>query len=446
MKKMLITALAFTAMASAAFAQQTVPVKPQVVLPIDRTESVRAPKPGSEQFSVLDEIEYRWNFNILRRYGPGGDTNRSDMTVPLDFGDGVEMRGFGQIYSPRTFYTYYNGSVYNAETNIIPPTDQNFESDQDYIDQFKNAGAYTITGIGMPLFRNPRNTPANPGLITIYKTGFNFLSSAYRSQGFGSGRSALTVLREIEISQDQGLDTTITTNDRGDSVVNTTVLDFSGDPGSPNEPLSLRANESVIVLYTNEFAPAVVQPVTATDVREWQRVIATHEYREGDYVEDPNNPGQFLDQRANPLDSFKTFAVVMFRQNGADSIYSAWQALRVGDRRAYANLNMTFVGTVTLGSVEYHFGKDASSQGLGNVAPNPVQTETSVPFSLTSRANVRIDLFDSRGELVKNLVDNRYVEGNYSYKLSTDDLTNGVYLVRMIANDQVYTSKLTVSK
>jgi hypothetical protein len=439
-------------MASTAFAQQTVQFEPKVLPAIERTESVHQPMPGQGQLSA-EETQYVWNANIFRRFGPTGDTNRRDFTVPLDFGQGVEMRGMGQIFAPKYLYTFFNDVVYNSESGHVSRVDQNFASDQDYIDQFKNAGAYTITDIGIPLFRNPRNTPANPGLITIYKTGVNFQSTSYKQRGFNSGRSALVVVKELEISQDQGLDSTITTNDQGDSIVNTTVLDFNGNPESISEPLSMKASESIIVLYTNEFAPAVVQPIQADDSREWQRMIATEEYGAGDFEEDPNNPGTFLDHRTNALDSFKTFGVVMFRENNKDSIYSAWGALVFGtppnQRRAISDVNMTFVGTVELGGtngVKYHFGKDAKEQGLGSVSPNPVREKSEISFSLTGHENVRIDLYNVKGELVRNLVDNRFVEGNYSAPLTTGDLANGVYLVRMIAGDQVYTQKLTVSK
>lgn len=454
MKKMLTIALAFSAMATTAFAQQTAQIQPKVLPAIERTESVHQPAPGKDPVSAsAEETQYVWNSNIFRRFGPTGDTNRRDLSVPLDFGGGTVMRGFGQIFAPKTFYPFYNGTIYNVESGRVSRVDQNFADDQEYIDQFKNAGAYTITDIGMPLFRNPRNTPANPGLITIYKTGVNFQANSYKQRGFNSGRSALVVLKELEISQDKGLDSTIAVNDQGDSIVNTTVLDFNGNPESIGEPLSLKASESIIVLYTNEFAEPVVQPIQANDTREWQRVIATEEYGSGDFVEDPNNPGQFLDERANPIDSFKTFAVVMFREDNKDSIYSAWAALVFGtapnQRRAISDINMTFVGSVELGStngVKYHFGMDAKDQGLGNVSPNPVREKSTIAFSLKERNAVRIDLYNSRGENVRNLVDNRYVQGNYTVDLTTENLPNGVYIVRMIAGDEVYTQKLTVNK
>jgi hypothetical protein len=456
---MLTTALAFTAMASAAFAQQTEQIVPKTLPLIERTQSVHQPMPGTEHLSASStESDYIWNANIFRRFdltGGTGDTNRRDLTVPLDFGQGVEMRGFGQIFAPKVLYADYNGSIYNSESGHVSSVDQNFASDQDYIDQFKNAGAFTVREIAIPLFRNPKNVPSNPGLITLYKTTVNFQGSTYKRSGFQSGRQALNKIMELEISPDQGLDSSITTTDQGDSIVNSTYLDFRGTAESPTaigEPLEFKSTESLIVLYTNEFAPAVVQPINPDDDREFQRVIATEEYASGGFDPDPNNAGQFLDHRSNPLDSSKTFAVVMFRENNMDSIYSAWSALVFGSgvnqRRAISDINMTFAGTVDLAEsgVQYHFGKDASSQGLGNVAPNPMREKGSIAFSLTQHANVRIDLYDVKGELVKNLVDSRFVEGNYSYDLNTSDLTNGVYLIRMIANDQVYTQKVTVNK
>jgi hypothetical protein len=110
---------------------------------------------------------------------------------------------------------------------------------------------------------------------------------------------------------------------------------------------------------------------------------------------------------------------------------------------------MSMHGTVVLGAsgVKYHFGREATSQGLGQVTPNPVTSNARLPFSLTEIAEVNVDLFDVNGQMVKNLVANqRYIPGNYSVGLPVDQLQSGNYLARMTANGKVYTMKFNVSK
>ena len=45
-----------------------------------------------------------------------------------------------------------------------------------------------------------------------------------------------------------------------------------------------------------------------------------------------------------------------------------------------------------------------------------------------------------------SIVYSTYIPGNYSVDIQTADLTNGTYLVRMVANSKVYTMKLNVSR
>ncbi|MBS1911173.1 MAG: T9SS type A sorting domain-containing protein [Bacteroidetes bacterium] len=446
MKKTLAIALALVAVGTSAFAQQR--IEPRTLPLVERTSNVAEPpsNPNPFQGRVAEERSYRWYSRLLARFGPGGDTNRRDLTVPLDL-TGVEMRGFGQIMpNPTQLYAIYNGSIYNANSSSINLIDTGFATDQDYIDQFKDASTWTIEAVRVPYFKNPYNTPSNPGLFTFYKTTYNFRGNTFKQNGFFSGRSALTKVRDLEINVD-GLDSTIATNDQGDSVINPTLFVFDGDPGSGNEPMTFAANESALLLYVNEFAPAVTQPVAAQDTREFQRLLSSEEYRAGDFVPDPNNPGEFLDQRTGPLDSTKIMGLVMFRAGTKDSVYSTWGALQFGGKRALINTGITFFGSVTLSSgVKYYYGSDASQQGIGAISPNPVRDHTTIPFSLTTRSNVTIDLYNAAGEHVKNVVDNHYVDGKYSVDLSTDGLPNGFYVVRMIAGDKVYTSKINIAR
>lgn len=440
MKKMLVTAMAFAAVASSALAQQT-----QTIAPLTLPNEGRSPiGPGNGGLSVAaDPTAYFWDYNLFRRFGPDGDTNRRDLTVPQNFGGGFEFRGFGEVFNPKVLYQYFNGSVYSDATSYVSSTSEDFATDQEYIDQFKGATSFTVDAMSIPLFKNPNSvgTPENSGILSIYKTSFNFGGASYRSSGFRAAResSTLTQMEEYELDG-TALDTTI---DLENSTVNSTIFTF--DP-----PLEFANGESMITLYTNDFAEAVDQPVGGTDdTREWQRVIASEAYREGGFNSD--DPDNVIDERTNPIDMYKTMGLVMFRNNEKDTIYSAWTALQFGSgstaRRAIIDINTRYSGTVLLASgVKYYYGKDATSQGIGAVTPNPVRESAVIPFSLTERADVKLDLYSATGAYVKSLHTGHYIAGPYSFEFSTEGLASGTYLVRMTAGDKAYSTKINVVK
>ncbi|KXK52877.1 MAG: 5'-nucleotidase [Chlorobi bacterium OLB7] len=111
------------------------------------------------------------------------------------------------------------------------------------------------------------------------------------------------------------------------------------------------------------------------------------------------------------------------------------------------NFDMTWVGTVDLSAsgVQYVLGKDATSQGLGETTPNPVvSNDARLPYSLTEPAHVSIDLYSVSGDHVARLVDDKFIPGNYTVALPLDNMNNGAYVVRMLANGKAYSSKLSV--
>jgi hypothetical protein len=448
MKKMIVCAAAALAVSTVAFAQQTEQGGPQTLPSIPASEQVKVaphqePVMGS---AAAEEQLYGWYPNVFRRIDETGlDTNRSDVSIPISFAPSstTEFRGIGQLFSPKVIYSFLAGSVYNENTHYVATEGSGIDNDQQFIDQFKDAKAFTIDSILVPFFRNPNAGVAEHSakfvIYTVPKTlnpTSDLTSAVYRGNGFSAARSTLTKTWETELTP-EGIDTTIAGN-----FVNFTRITF--DP-----PLVFAENSTALFMAINDDATAITQPIQQGDTREFQRMIANEEYRTG------INLGSGNDSRANPLDSFKTMGVVMFRQGAQDQMISAWQALQFIDnttgktRRALLDASVRFFGAVEIGpsSVTYHFGQDASSQGLGTVTPNPVTSNARLPFSLTELANVTVDLYDMNGRQVKNLVTaQRWMPGNYSVALPIDELENGAYLVRMTANDKSYSMKFTVAR
>jgi hypothetical protein len=459
--------MAFAAVASGAFAQQTEQVDPRgfVLSPYGGTK----PKiDNSQSASVMPldtTVEYGWLAHAIRRF----DTVRIDPTVPRAFPKSSPtepttiFRGVGQVFAPYALYPTYYPSVYNATSGLIPFDDPE-ATDVDYISQFQGAGAFSVDSIRFFVYKNLANgaVTSTPGKFIVWRvsSSVNFLSTSYKSTGINLSRQDPKLQGfldyenkpfEKEISPEE-LEATAEQDPNNPDSYRLLPTTIPFDP-----PLQADDKEAIIAMYVNDDAVPITQTSQETD--EYQRVIGYLEYRTGD-IGDSNNV------LSGPLDATnagKSFGVVLYSyDNGttvADTIHSAFDhlfyTLKQGNNppttavvaRARMDLNMAFFGSVTLSSgVKYYFGKDASAQGFGAVTPNPVREHAIVPFSLTERANVKIDLYNAAGEHVKSLLDTRYIPGNYSIDLSATDLQSGTYLVRMTAGDKAYSTKINVVK
>jgi hypothetical protein len=76
--------------------------------------------------------------------------------------------------------------------------------------------------------------------------------------------------------------------------------------------------------------------------------------------------------------------------------------------------------------------------------PNPAKGETEINYYTTQSENVKLDLFTSTGQKIKNLINEYETAGNHSYHLNFTDLnlTNGIYYVRMVSDEKSSTIRL----
>ena len=83
---------------------------------------------------------------------------------------------------------------------------------------------------------------------------------------------------------------------------------------------------------------------------------------------------------------------------------------------------------------------------LQKAYPNPFNPTIKIPFFINESQLVKISIFDITGKLVRN-VSNRYFEpGNHHVKLSSNDLTSGIYFIMLNHKNGVDTQKITFLK
>ena len=80
------------------------------------------------------------------------------------------------------------------------------------------------------------------------------------------------------------------------------------------------------------------------------------------------------------------------------------------------------------------------------ISPNPAKTETELSFSLEERSAIRVELFDVLGRSVKKVYTGMLDEGKHTYPVSISVLAEGMYYVRVTANDVVTTKSMRVVK
>jgi hypothetical protein len=78
--------------------------------------------------------------------------------------------------------------------------------------------------------------------------------------------------------------------------------------------------------------------------------------------------------------------------------------------------------------------------------PNPANDKFTLEYELTQSANVQIELYDMIGHKVKTVTPNSFEEKNkYSHSVTLEDLSNGVYFVKIKINNSQTTIKLIIA-
>ncbi len=83
---------------------------------------------------------------------------------------------------------------------------------------------------------------------------------------------------------------------------------------------------------------------------------------------------------------------------------------------------------------------------LDQCYPNPAKTVTNIRFKVNHELPVVIDLFDSRGNRVRNLLNTSFAPGSHSVQVQISDLKPGMYIYQMKAGGFKDSKKMIVTK
>lgn len=81
------------------------------------------------------------------------------------------------------------------------------------------------------------------------------------------------------------------------------------------------------------------------------------------------------------------------------------------------------------------------------IYPNPVKDAATITYTLSETQDVSISLFNLLGEEVQQLQAAKSMQtGSYSVELNTQNITDGVYVCKMVIGEQVLTQRIVISR
>jgi len=105
-------------------------------------------------------------------------------------------------------------------------------------------------------------------------------------------------------------------------------------------------------------------------------------------------------------------------------------------------IKSNFIDVMPNGIINIHNNFDVQ------VFPNPYKGKTNIAYALIKQTDVKIEVYNSLGEIVTTIVDEKQASGSYKYQFSAADngFAQGVYYLRMTLDDEVITKRLVEVK
>ncbi|HQO10578.1 MAG TPA: T9SS type A sorting domain-containing protein [Clostridiales bacterium] len=84
--------------------------------------------------------------------------------------------------------------------------------------------------------------------------------------------------------------------------------------------------------------------------------------------------------------------------------------------------------------IEHNNSGHVSDFELYQNYPNPFNNETIISFTIKEISEVRLSVYNIKGEFIKDLCDEKLNKGKHEYSFKADELNSGVYLYRLSIN------------
>jgi len=145
--------------------------------------------------------------------------------------------------------------------------------------------------------------------------------------------------------------------------------------------------------------------------------------------------------------------LIVEKLDAASERYSWWTPQSVNDS-GYIKITDSYDNSNSITSAMFYLSIPTSVEDvkipteyyLAQNYPNPFNPATHVNFGLPESASVSLDLYDTTGRRVKNMLTDTLNPGHYSILLIADNLASGIYFCQLTTPQYVSVKKLTYIK
>jgi hypothetical protein len=78
--------------------------------------------------------------------------------------------------------------------------------------------------------------------------------------------------------------------------------------------------------------------------------------------------------------------------------------------------------------------------------PNPFKERTTIKYCVPEESRIKLEIFDSRKEKIKTLIDEIKEPGTYQVEFNPNGFDEGIYLYQLTAGGVILTKKMTLLK
>ncbi len=119
----------------------------------------------------------------------------------------------------------------------------------------------------------------------------------------------------------------------------------------------------------------------------------------------------------------------LFAGSDVSGVFSSIQTFNVANQNGVSQTNIS-----------------ASATSLGTNYPNPFSTSTTIPFSIGERSNITVEVFDALGRSYGVLANGSYEAGSYDTKFNAENLSSGIYFIRLHTEKQNITKAIEIAR
>ena len=111
---------------------------------------------------------------------------------------------------------------------------------------------------------------------------------------------------------------------------------------------------------------------------------------------------------------------------------------------AGTNGNSIYVDEISFGE-DFVSVPELSTESF-NAYPNPFNNELNISLDLAADTDIAINIYDALGRVVESVISREYATGAHNVTVNTANLDNGIYVVKLENNGEVFSQEVMVKK